>query len=152
MAGWSPSGLQTRETPSGWLLWMAPMQLKHFGAPRQTPRPTLSRSSKMRRNILYTTEDCTQSKRLVCLLKGANLSFEEADMRSRESELQLNPWASLILILPCWLWMIIPWGSWAQTTSIQWQTRICWHWSGKRTVIENGVAEMSYVRFHMDST
>jgi len=64
--------------------------LKHFGAPRQTPRPTLSRSWKMRRNILYTTEDCTQSKRLVCLLKGANLSFEEADMRSRESELQLK--------------------------------------------------------------
>ena len=44
----------------------------------------------MRRNILYTTEDCTQSKRLVCLLKEANLSFEEADMRSKESQLQLK--------------------------------------------------------------
>ena len=44
----------------------------------------------MRRNILNTTEDCTQSKRLVCHLKEANLSFEEADMRSKESQRQLK--------------------------------------------------------------
>ncbi|MFZ2536438.1 hypothetical protein [Methanothrix sp.] len=44
----------------------------------------------MRRNILYTTEDCTQSKRLLWLLKEANLNFEEVDMRSKESQLQLK--------------------------------------------------------------
>ena len=44
----------------------------------------------MRKNILYTTEDCTQSKRLVWLLKEANLNFEEVDMRSKESQLQLK--------------------------------------------------------------
>jgi glutaredoxin len=44
----------------------------------------------MRRNILYTTEDCTQSKRLLWLLKEANLNFEEVDMRSKESQRQLK--------------------------------------------------------------
>jgi glutaredoxin len=44
----------------------------------------------MRKNILYTTEDCTQSKRLLWLLKEANLNFEEVDMRSKESQLQLK--------------------------------------------------------------
>jgi glutaredoxin len=44
----------------------------------------------MRRNILYTTKDCTQSKRLLWLLKEANLNFEEVDMRSKESQLQLK--------------------------------------------------------------
>jgi len=44
----------------------------------------------MKRNILYTTEDCTQSKRLLWLLKEANLNFEEVDMRSKESQLQLK--------------------------------------------------------------
>ena len=44
----------------------------------------------MRKNILYQTDECVQSKRLVWLLNEAKLDFEEADIESKESKRQLK--------------------------------------------------------------
>ena len=64
--------------------------IKHFGVTRADNCGQLSRSWEMRRNILYSTQGCIHSRRLVWLLNKAKLNFEEADMKSKESRIQLK--------------------------------------------------------------
>ena len=64
--------------------------IKHFGVTRADKCGQLSRSWEMRRNILYSTQECIHSRRLVWLLNKAKLNFEEADMKSKESRVQLK--------------------------------------------------------------
>ena len=46
----------------------------------------------MKKNILYSKEDCVQSKRIALLLKKAELKFEERDLNSREALAWLGSW------------------------------------------------------------
>lgn len=49
-----------------------------------------SKELEMRRLVLYSTGECTQSRRLVSLLSKAKLKFEEADATSQDSRLKLE--------------------------------------------------------------